>query len=106
MDIGGSMRVYWGFPGMKDFAEYLHDEYLAGGGDTMAAPGWERSYRCNDYLNLGVQYQPIENLTFRVDGYYLLGIFNKDFNKRIYGGNNPTYRSHAPAVAMSITYKF
>ena len=102
------MRVYWGFPGMKDFAKYLHEAYAAGTvwPDSLAAPGWKRSYRGAPYMNLGLQYQPNKNLTFRVDGYYLLGIFNKDFNKRIYGGNNPLYRCSAPAVGFSMIYKF
>jgi hypothetical protein len=77
-----------------------------GGPDTLAAPGWQRSYRASSYMNLGLQHQPNKNLTLRIDGYYLLGIFNKDFNKRIYGGNNPWYCSHAPAVGVSMMYKF
>lgn len=97
--LDGSMRVYWGFPGHKDFSHYT-------GTNSLAAEGWQRSYRTSSYLNLGLQHQPNKNLTFRVDGYYLLGIFNKDFNKRIYGGNNPWFRSHAPAVAVSMIYKF
>jgi hypothetical protein len=105
--LDGSMRVYWGFPGHKDFSHYVHNAYVNGGWpDTLAAQGWQRSYRASSYLNLGLQHQRNKNLTFRVDGYYLLGIFNKDFNKRIYGGNNPLYRSHAPAVAVSMIYKF
>ncbi|MBN2183603.1 MAG: TonB-dependent receptor [Sedimentisphaerales bacterium] len=105
--LDGSMRVYWGFPGHKDFSHYVHDAYASGGWpDSLAAEGWQRSYRTASYLNLGLQHHPSKNLTLRVDGYYLLGIFNKDFNKRIYGGNNPFYRSHAPAVALSMIYKF
>jgi iron complex outermembrane receptor protein len=104
----GSLRVYWGFPGHKDFIHYVHDAYPAGKiwPDSPAAQGWERTYRAAPYLNLGLQYQASKNLTCRVDGYYLLGMFNEDFNKRIYGGNNATYRSHAAAMAVSMIYKF
>ena len=96
--ITGSFREYWGFPGMKD---YVNSQ------GTNIDPGWERSYRGNSYLNAGLQYKPTKNLTVGVNGYYLLGIFNKDFNKRnYYGTTTAAYRSHAPAVSISITYKF
>jgi outer membrane receptor protein involved in Fe transport len=106
--VDGSLRVYWGFPGHEDFTKYMHDYYAAGQvwPDSAAAPGWERSYRADTYLNLGVQYEANKNLVLRLNGYYLLGLLNEDFNKRIYGGNNPTYRSHAPAVALSASYRF
>ncbi len=106
--LDGSLRVYWGFPGHKDFTRYMHEAYAAGDTwpDSPAAEGWERSYRASPYLNLGVQYEAGKNLVARLNGYYLLGLFNEDFNKRIYGGNNACYRSHAPAVALSVTYTF
>lgn len=97
--MDGSMRIYWGFPGMKDY-----DEFLRSTGDTFVESGWERSYRGNYYLNLGLQYEPTEDLTLRVDGMNLLGIFNEDLNKRNYNGE--MYRSHAPAVAFTLSYRF
>jgi outer membrane receptor protein involved in Fe transport len=106
--LDGSLRVYWGFPGCKDFTRYIHEAYAVGGvwPDSLAPDGWERTYRAAPYLNLGLQYEANKNLTCRLDGYYLLGIFNEDFNKRIYGGNNVCYRSHAPALAASLVYRF
>ncbi len=98
--LDGSMRVYWGFTGLKDYDHYQRDA----NGNTFIKGGWNRSYRGNYYLNLGLQYQPNEDLTFRVDGMNLLGIFNKDFNKRNYDGE--MYRSHAPSVAFTMVYKF
>jgi hypothetical protein len=41
-----------------------------------------------------------------VTGYNLLGVFNKDFNKRNYIPGNGDFRDHAPAVGVSLTYKF
>ena len=97
--INGSFREYWGFPGLKD---YIHDQNANG-----VDPGWERSYRGNSYLNTGIQYKHSDNLTFNLNGYYLLGIFNKDFNKRnIYGVTTAAYRCHAPAVSLCMIYKF
>lgn len=98
--LDSTLRIYWGFPGLEDYARYN----AAMNGLTL---DWERAYRGSYFLNTGLQYQHTKNLTFRVDGYNLLGIFNKDFNKRAYGGEGYTdYRSHAEAVAVSMIYKF
>jgi iron complex outermembrane receptor protein len=101
--LDGSLRIYWGLPGLKDDAKY---RAVVFGYNTLN--GWERSFRGSYFLNLGLQYQPKKNLTFRIDGYNLLGIFSKDFNKRNYGGNENSldYRCAAPALGFSMTYKF
>jgi len=99
--LDGSLRIYWGFPGLKDLNQYSLDAVT----DPVVESGWEKGYRGNYYLNLGLQYQPKENLTFRVDGFNLLGIFDKDLNKRNYYAD-PDYRSHAAAVGVSVIYKF
>jgi hypothetical protein len=93
--VDGSLRIYWRFPGMKDYHRYLA---------TMTefpdfSPGWESAYRGNYYLNLGLQYQPQKNLTVRIDGYNLLGLFDKDLSKRSYSYGRADYRSHAVAAA-------
>ena len=96
--VNGSFRQYWGFPGMEDYVE---------SSSANVDSDWERSYRGNSYLNAGIQYKPKENMTFSLNGYYLLGVFNKDFNKRnYYGAGTGPYRSHAPAVSLSMIYKF
>ncbi len=98
--LDGSLRIYWGYPGLKDYAEYVANR-------NGYALNWERSYRASYFLNLGLQYQPKENLTFRVDGYNLLGILDCDFNHRNYGGEGSAdYRCAAPAVGVSVIYKF
>jgi outer membrane receptor protein involved in Fe transport len=122
-----SLRVYWGFPGMKDYDEYYPytcadaaqspDEYYTpwNGEDDpyplqhpVIEAGWERAYRRNMYLNLGLQYKPNNDLTISITGYNLLGIFDKDLNKRNYietkGAGD--FRSHAPAIGISLLYKF
>lgn len=97
--MNGSFREYWGFPGLKD---YIHAQNANG-----IDPEWERSYRGNSYLNAGLQYKHSDKLTFNLNGYYLLGMFNKDFNKRnIYGVTTAAYRSHAPSIGLSMVYKF
>jgi len=101
LTVDGSLRTYWGFSGIKDLERYR----LSQNPNHPIDPDWERGYRGNYYLNLGLQYQPDKNLTFRVDGMNLLGIFDKDLNKRNYGSSG-AFRSHAPAVAVTMTYTF
>jgi len=98
-----SLRVYWGFPGMKDWGRHS-DSAVAG--FPVIKDGWQRGYRGNYYLNLGLQYKPSKNLTIGITGYNLLGIINKDLNKRNYTGSYGDYRCQAPALGVSLTYKF
>jgi iron complex outermembrane receptor protein len=109
-----SMRIYWGFPGMKDSDEYWpynSSPAYVGTNQPMIEDGWEKAYRGNYYLNMGLQYQASKDLTIGVMGYNLLGIFNMDLNKRNYitsngYANGGDYRCYAPAVGVSMTYKF
>jgi len=113
-----SLRIYWGFPGMKDYDTYYPYLYPTAA-ETGTYPdgepfpthsfiehGWEKTYRGNYYLNLGLQYKPSDDLTIGVTGYNLLGIFNKDFNKRNYIASTGDYRSEAAAVGVWVEYKF
>jgi len=102
-----SLRIYWGFPGMKSFDEYYPYTY-PGSTSPVVEDGWERAYRGSYYLNLGLRYKPNDNLTIGITGYYLLGIFDKDLNKRNYIEvvGNGDFRSHSPAVGVYVEYKF
>ncbi len=120
-----SLRVYWGFWGMKDYDEY-YPFTSAGAADSgvgttyndgttpypthhpVIADGWKRAYRGSYFLDLGLQYKPSKDMTINITGYNLLGVFNKDFNKRNYVETKGSgdFRSHAPAVGISLLYKF
>ncbi len=100
--VDGSLRVYWGFPGLRDFDEYQADQTSY----PLVSGDWKRAYRGNYFLNLGLQYQPTERLTVRLDGYNLLGIFDKDFNKRNYLGGAGDYRCEAVALGLTLIYRF
>ena len=99
--LDGSLRIYWGFPGLKDYAEYNR----AGNATSPFDPNFAPPYRGNYYLNLGLQYKPSDALTFSIMGYNLLGIFDEDLNKRNDGASSG-YRDHAPALAVTAIYKF
>ncbi len=100
--LDASLRIYWGFPGMDDWNKYSQGPRP----DPVIEEGWERAYRGNFYLNLGLQYKPSKDLTVGITGYNLLGMFNRDFNKRNYYGSYGDYRCHAAAVGVSVTYRF
>ena len=102
--FNASFRIYWGFPGTKDYGKYNPALYT--GGDQFIEDGWEKAYRGDYFLNLGLQYKPSKDLTIGVTGYNLLGIFNIDLNKRNYLDSNGDYRCEAPAVGVSVTYNF
>jgi iron complex outermembrane receptor protein len=117
-----SLRIYWGFPGMKDYQEYNPYTYPGAtgfnsdgtpityyNGDLYGAHPFVENgnaYRGSYYLNMGLQYKANKNLTIGVMGYNLLGIFNSDFNKRNYMDSSGDYRDEAVAVGVSVTYKF
>jgi hypothetical protein len=54
-----------------------------------------------------LQYDVSEDLIMRLDGHDLLGFFDDDNNKRLYGfymeGDT---RSTTPSLSFSVTYKF
>ncbi len=97
-----SLRVYWGFPGLEDYATYRAPT------STSAAsvdPNYAPLYAGNYYLNAGLQYKPSKNLTVGLMGYYLLGIIDEDLNKRN-DGAGCGYRDHAPSLSLWASYKF
>jgi len=100
--LDASLRIYWGFPGLKDLNKYQASQ---AGSVAIVEPGWEKAYRGNYYLDLGLQYQPSKDLTIGITGYNLLGLFSRDLNKRNYM-SDPDYRDQAAAVGVSLTYKF
>lgn len=101
--LNGSARIYWGFPGAKDFAQYVTDNQSP----IAIASGNDDPYRPSIFFNLGLQYQATEQLTVRLDGYNLLGWFDDSLNKRLYGFNSyGDYRVQTPAVGFSIYYLF
>jgi len=110
-NIDGALRIYWGFPGQKDYATSRWDFWE----NTVGWNGWcydethDETFGPSAFLNLGLQFKPSKDLTIRVDGYNLLGIFDIGLNKRpmAYDQLYPAdARASAPAIAVSLQYKF
>jgi len=110
LSVDGSLRLYWGYPGAEEYAKWTHDVQEADQGYYWRyRRGYTKPFGTSAFLNLGLDYKPRDNLTIRVDGYNLLGLFDIDLNKRLFRYSDWTpadYRCAAPAIGVSITYKF
>jgi len=105
LSLDGSVVAYWGFPGLEDKAKVDDAWYRDTYGEALMDPGYDKAFRPNVYLNLGMEYKVTKNLNVRVTGHNLLGLFDIDLNKRNYLGM-PAYRSHAPAISVMAEYRF
>ena len=99
-----SLIAYWGFQGSKDFVNYLNSSRTADAAWTD--PGYNDSFGPSIYFNVGLTHRVSKDLSIRLDGYNLLGIFNQQLNKREYIVDSYAYRSMAPSVAVSLRWKF
>jgi len=111
LSVDGSLRMYWGYPGALDYAKYANDVKEAGWAPSnyRYQRGYTKPFGISAFLNLGLEYKPSNNLTVRVDGYNMLGWLDIDLNKRLfrYGDWGPAdYRCEAPAIGVSLRYKF
>ena len=95
-----SLRVYWGFPGAKDLANWngAQNPPL---GYALADPGYDAAYGPSVYWNVGLEYRPMKHLTVRADAFNILGWFDKTLNKRLYYFRGSDYSVEAAAVAIS-----
>jgi iron complex outermembrane receptor protein len=98
ISIDGSLRILWGFPGAKEYSEYIQ-QWLPKPSSSI--------FGGNMKLNLGLTYQASKDLAVRVDGYNLLGIIDDDYNQNLLNfGDHISARSSAPAVGVTVTYRF
>jgi len=107
LNMDGSLICYWGSQGGQDYANYM--VYSSGDDAAYYNPGFDESFRPNLFFNLGLGYKFTENLSLRVDGYNLLGIFDPELGKRRIGFNTnypAAYRELPTAVAVTVTFRF
>lgn len=101
--IDGSLNIYWGIPGRKDFAEYMNTQTA---GSYTA--GFDSPFRENIYLNLGMGYKFSDNCKARVNAHNILGWIDRKYNKRNYafGNAEAAYTTEAPSISLSLEYRF
>ncbi len=100
----GSMYIYWGYPGGKDYAEYRESQ-----SPGSYEAGFDKTFDPSVFVNLGVSYKFSENTKIQLTGYNLAGLFDQYANKRKNGFNTvwpAQFRIQAPAIAVSLIHKF
>ncbi|MBT4521068.1 MAG: hypothetical protein HOC23_13785 [Halieaceae bacterium] len=100
-----SARIYWGYPGGQDLADYNMEQL----GGRLGAPQYDESTRAFEesvYLNLGLEYRFGQGNTVRLDAFNLMGIVDDDYNNRNYFQRTSQYREEIAAIAVTVNYKF
>lgn len=107
--LTGDMRVFWKYQGAQDQIDHVHDLRLlspTSSSGNLTDPGYNTSTGTSAFLDLGAQYQIAKNQNVSLNGYNLLGLFDKTLNKRLYLLNVGNYRADATALAINYTYMF
>ena len=108
--LNSSLRVFWGFPGAKDQAEY--NKAILDGGDKavnslgLSEKGYQKPFNESAFLSFALIYRAKENIDARVDFHNVLGWLDKDYNKRNYVLRMSEYRAEAAAISLSLRYSF
>lgn len=100
-----SMRLYWGFKGAEDWADYNNNDPE---GDQPRYGYDEKgdAFSGNYYVNMGLHKAISEKMDVSLNAYNVLGLIDKDYNKRNYIKRSSDYRSEATAVALNLNYRF
>ncbi len=97
-------RVYWGLPGGEDMARYNLEK--VGSPALPIAASDDRAFDISIFLSMGLEYRLTPNTDVSLHGYNLMGIFDKDLNKRNFFQRTSMYRDAAPSVAIRICSSF
>jgi outer membrane receptor protein involved in Fe transport len=106
--FAGSLRIFWGWPGFKDYTDYANSVGVDSGGDPLE---FLRDANYNPYnriqarLNLGATYTISKHWSAGVHGYNLLGLIDGRLNDRFIMFSSSAVRE-APAVAVTLSGKF
>ena len=103
-----SLRIFWGIPGSKDMSDYNKD-LAHSGASKYKLPYYQYNNDASKesvFFNTSLRYKADENLNMGLYGYNLLGLFDKDLNKRNHFLRTSHYRDVAPSVSFMVNYKF
>jgi iron complex outermembrane receptor protein len=101
INFNASLRVYWGFPGVSDYWDKYNDDGL-----TLMDTDWEKGAEEQVFLNVGGNYQINQSIKVAINFYNILGVFDEDYNKRLYYNSYGDYRSESEDVVLSLTATF
>lgn len=106
LSINGSVVVYWGSQGRKDYLAATRDrqswDYIEGVSNLKIG---DPAY----FLNLGLGYTFNKHVKMAAHAYHVLGWFDKSYNHRDYafsGIQRSSTMTTPPSVSFSLTYKF
>lgn len=99
--FSSSLRAFWHYDGSEDYYEKRVDD-----GNPRVAPGWDKGYGPQIYLNLGAQRKLSKNSTLSLHLYNTLGLIDKDLNKRLFRNSFGDYRSEAAAFSVGFSANF
>ena len=100
-----SFRVYWGFPGDEDLADYNRS---IGNGNNLPVTdaGFDKAWRGSYFLDFGLERKfACGDGVARLDLYNVLGWVDKDLNKRNML-RRASWRNEAAAVGLSVRWEF
>ncbi len=106
--LTGSLRVFWGWPGYRDYTAYANSVGVDSAGtplEFLRDPTYDPYNQIQARLNLGLIYDFTRNLSASVHGYNLLGLFNGHLNDRFIMFSSSAQQD-APAIAFSLSCKF
>ena len=96
-----SLRLFWGFKGAEDYAEY-NNEVLQRNSLTRTDDGRTDAFEGNAFLNVGTVYDVGRRLQLSLHAHNILGWLQYDVNKRNFFGRMAGYRSEAPAISIRL----
>jgi hypothetical protein len=92
-----SLRYYWGFPSGEDISRFFNGLMGSGPGAVpLNGVGFTEAFDANAYLNLGLQYKPTSNVTFRFDASNTLDWIDIKLNIRNFIPQVSDCRAEAP----------
>jgi hypothetical protein len=101
-----SFRVYWGFPGDEDLANYNRSLATPARQLPFADPGFTEAFRGSYFLDFGLQRSfCCDRGIVRLDLFNVLGWIDKDLNKRNVI-RRASWRDEAAALALSARWEF
>jgi outer membrane receptor protein involved in Fe transport len=103
--LNGQLCVLWGSPGGQDAADYRNQLFP----NWDYKSGFDEPFKASAYLDLGAEYKWGPNTTLTFTGYNLLGLVDKELNKRRVGFDRQLpgrYRIQPVAFGVTLTHKF
>lgn len=107
--LTGNLRIFWHYDGAEDQIQSTNDARLENpdsSATNLTDPGNFDSVGRAMFLDLGLHYDTQGYGKVSLNGYNLLGLIHKRYNKRLYLLNVGNYRADAVAAALTYQYQF